>query len=534
MPSSKTHQPAEPSHPRIFVSIASYRDTECQWTVKDLFEKATHPDRVVVGICWQYIETEDADCFQVTTRPDQCRVIHVDARQSKGVCWARSQVQSLWQGEEYFFQIDAHSRFEPGWDDISIEMLKACPSERSVLSSYPTSYVPPDQLGPRNVVVIHPKEFDDNGLLSFTSRSTAEAQAPAIPTPTHFVGGGLFFAPSAAIEQVPYDPYIYFTGEEITLAARLWTHGWDLFAPNRVTVFHEYSERPNKRRHWHDHKLWHDLSVRATKRVRHLLEGRPCDDAVALEALERYGLGATRTLADYESASGVEFKRQLIHGKASDQIEADLPTEARAARVRKRFTDIWQKNAWGHPETRSGAGSSRAQTEKLRTRLQEILQGLGVRSLVDAGCGDLNWMQSLSGALDVYMGFDVVEELVADLRQRFGARKNHFFNTADVAADVLPKADAILCRDVLTHLTLPMVNLALERFRQSGSRYLIATTFPRGANDAIRTGAWQMIDLNAEPFNLPPPLILLDEGLTGLKKSLGVWPLAGLLHDGKS
>ena len=59
--------------------------------------------------------------------------------------------------------------------------------------------------------------------------------------------------------------------------------------------------------------------------------------------------------------------------------------------------------------------------------------------------------------------------------------------------------------------------------------HLIATTFPRRANDSIRPGAWKMIDLNAEPFNLPRPLILIDEGLPGLKKSLGVWPLAGLL-----
>jgi hypothetical protein len=39
--------------PRIFVSIAAYRDPECQWTVRDLFRQATHPQRVHVGIVWQ-------------------------------------------------------------------------------------------------------------------------------------------------------------------------------------------------------------------------------------------------------------------------------------------------------------------------------------------------------------------------------------------------------------------------------------------------------------------------------------------------
>jgi Glycosyltransferase (GlcNAc) len=523
----------EPSHasghetelPRIFVSIASYRDTECQWTVKDLFEKATYPDRVFVGICWQSIPEEDADCFEVSTRPAQCRVIHVDARQSRGVCWARSQVQSLWRGEEYFFQIDAHSRFEPGWDEISIAMLKSCPSPRAVLSSYPTSYVPPNQLGPRNVVVISPKEFDDRGLLAFTSAGTPEEKAPETPTPTHYIGAGLFFAPSEVIREVPYDPYIYFTGEEITLAVRLWTHGWDLFAPNRVTVFHEYSERPNKRRHWHDHKLWHEMSEKAGQRVRYLLEGRECRDASSLIDVGRYGLGKSRSLEEYQNATGVDFKRQTIQGKDSSEIEAGLPSDARTARIGKRFSDLWSSNGWGHPETRSGPGSSLAQTETLRPRLQEVLHGLGVRSLIDAGCGDLNWMQKISADLDLYLGVDIVEDLVLDLRKRFTSRKNHFFNTADVTSDRLPAVDAILCRDVLTHLSLPLVSLALQRFRESGAKFLITTTFPRGHNDPIRTGAWQMIDLNADPFGLPPPLLLINEGLGTTRKSLGVWPL---------
>lgn len=49
----------------IFVSIASFRDPECQWTVKDLFEKANDPSRVYVGICWQYDKenSEDSNCF---------------------------------------------------------------------------------------------------------------------------------------------------------------------------------------------------------------------------------------------------------------------------------------------------------------------------------------------------------------------------------------------------------------------------------------------------------------------------------------
>ena len=57
----------------IFVQIASYRDPECQWTVKDLFAKAKHPDAVNVGLCWQYDPDKDKDCFTESERTEQVR-----------------------------------------------------------------------------------------------------------------------------------------------------------------------------------------------------------------------------------------------------------------------------------------------------------------------------------------------------------------------------------------------------------------------------------------------------------------------------
>ncbi len=512
--------------PRIFVSIASYRDTECQWTVKDLFEKARYPDRVFVGICWQFVAQEDADCFLVRTRPEQCRVIEVDARQSRGVCWARSQVQSLWAGEEYFFQIDAHSRFALHWDEMLLDVLHSCPSERPVLSTYPATYVPPDQLGDDIVAILFAKEFSGQGVLAPGSRGVSPSEIAGVPPANAFIGAGTIFAPAAVIHEVPYDPYIYFIGEEITLAARLWTHGWDIFTLNKVAVYHDYSDRQNKRRHWDDHKLWTELSDRAGTRIRHLLGTELTGDAQALADIERYGLGTRRSLADYETFAGVDFQRKLVGGKAEDEIEAELALAEPAKRaIAARFTEMWRSNAWGCSETRCGPGSSLAQTEILRLKLPGLFDRLGIRQLVDAGCGDLNWLGTISGNLSLYLGFDIVEELIADLRSRFEGRKNHFFNTADIALDVLPSSDAIICRDVLTHLNHALVLKALDNFRKSGARYLIATTFSRGHNDPVRIGGWQPIDMCAHPFNLPVPQHLLSEELPNSNKALGVWLL---------
>lgn len=511
--------------PRIFVSIASYRDTECQWTVKDLFDKATYPDRVFVGICWQFIGEEDADCFQVRARPTQVRVIEVDARESQGVCWARSRIQSLMQDEEFYFQIDAHSRFALGWDEALIDSLRRCPTPRAVLSTYPASYVPPDQLGKDIVALINAKEFDERGILMLGSRGVSPTDVPKPRAPVAFIGAGEVFGPAAFVREVPYDPYIYFIGEEITLAVRLWTHGWDIYPPDVCAVYHEYSERPSKRRHWHDHKKWTTLSERAAVRIRHLLGTESSVDEEALQQIERFGLGSARPLEAYEQFSGVDFRRKLINGKTQEQLEAELRPEAMRERIVARFTDIWRTNAWASAETRSGPGSTLKQTEHIRRHLPDLFRAHGVRVLADAGCGDLNWMQHISEGFELYLGFDVVPQMIAEVQTRLEGRKNHFFKTADLTRDVMPRTDLIFCRDVLTHLPHDLVLAALAAFRKSGSKWLLATTFARGRNDPVRLGGWQPIDMSAPPFNLGKPVALLSEALPQSTKGLGLWAL---------
>lgn len=137
----------------------------------------------------------------------------------------------------------------------------------------------------------------------------------------------------------------------------------------------------------------------------------------------------------------------------------------------------------------------------------------------------MNWSRELAAALRLYLGFDIVPELVADLRAKLSEQTNCFVSELDIVTATLPRADAILCRDCLTHLPLDAVRMALKRFRKSGARHLIATTHAVGRNHWIRTGGWQALDLTAAPFHLPPPRLMLDEGGT---KRLGVWAASDL------
>lgn len=295
--------------PRIFVAIASYRDRECQWTVKDLFEKARHPERVFVGICWQFDPHTDADCFEVAARPAHVRRVDFRLADAKGLGWARARTQALWRGEEFTLQIDSHMRFVADWDERMLAELAACPSRKPVLTIYPASYWPPNELqrpDEDHIWVQAVERFNPSGILQYTCHTASGTVPRDSPRPTAGLAGGFIFGSSRMIRDVPSDPELYFEGEEPNLAVRLWTHGYDLFSPRETLIYHYY-RRIDGRRPWNDtsHVAPNERSL---ARLRRLFEPAPGD----ADILGRYGLGNARSLADYEAFAGVDFRAKTV------------------------------------------------------------------------------------------------------------------------------------------------------------------------------------------------------------------------------
>jgi len=304
--------------PTIFVQIAAYRDEECLPTVADIFKKATHPDRITVGICWQYDKETEAP-FTYPERESQVRVLNVDIRETEGPCWARRQTQTLWQDEDYTLQLDSHMRFIPEWDRVLLVEIAQCPSPKPVISCLPAKYIPPDNLqeNPRptvNGVKPWSKDFGVRGRGAFLAKS------PEKPLNGAFICAGFLFAPTSIIQEVPYDPYLYFSEEEPSYAARLWTSGWDIFSATQTVVYHFYNvgEHKGKRTlHWDDHKeRYAYFRRRSRSRFRHLFGIENCADQDMLAELDKYHLGTQRSLADYEAYCGVDYKNETVSERA--------------------------------------------------------------------------------------------------------------------------------------------------------------------------------------------------------------------------
>ena len=82
----------------------------------------------------------------------------------------------------------------------------------------------------------------------------------------------------------------------------------------------------------------------------------------------------------------------------------------------KRFERIHETNLWGADTSVSGVGSELAATAAIRERLPGLLHERGVRSMLDAPCGDHRWMASVALDLYLYFGMDIVPSIVEALQ----------------------------------------------------------------------------------------------------------------------
>lgn len=198
----------------------------------------------------------------------------------------------------------------------------------------------------------------------------------------------------------------------------------------------------------------------------------------------------------------------------------------RRRQAREVFTAIYRGNEWGDPESVSGRGSTLARTVAIREALPDLLRRLKVRTLLDAPCGDLNWMRHVELPVERYIGADVVPELIRRNRDAFAGAGRSFI-VADITRDRLPRADLVLCRDCFIHLSFEDIRRAYSNFRRSAT-YLLATTHTLvEVNTNIHSGQWRSVNLERKPFDFPKPLELLVEDVES-GKSLGLWRLSDL------
>jgi hypothetical protein len=303
----------------IFVSLASYLDPMLFFTLNDAVSKAARPELLTFGVVDQHIVDQRA-AIRALPFASQVRYVHLHPQDTLGVSWARNIAFSLHNDEEFLLQVDSHMCFEQGWDDI-LRQQHASLCERSpkpIITTYPyrfdmvdgvPHFTPPEG---KTALVLRPHPAttlsDNDVVLRFMGKHLFTDE----PVEGCHLAAGFIFCSAAFIEEVPYDPFLYFHGEEQSLAVRAYTRGWTIYHPTWVPLYHLYKQEnvAHDTHHWHGavdaNRAFNGayLTERARLRLFELLCGSGLKGA--------YGLGNERSLDDFIAMSGIDYRNKTI------------------------------------------------------------------------------------------------------------------------------------------------------------------------------------------------------------------------------
>jgi glycosyltransferase involved in cell wall biosynthesis len=304
---------------KIFIQIASYRDPQLIPTIESALENAKYPKNLVFGIARQYHPDDKFDDLSKYEKDKRFRILNIFYLDAKGACWARNQIQQLYKDEEYTLQIDSHMRFAPDWDVEMIKMISDLQEKgypKPLLTGYVSSFDPDNDpqarvQDPWRMVF---DRFIPEGAVFFLPETIPGWQELTEPVTSRFYSAHYCFTLGQFSKEVQHDPDYYFHGEEISIAARAYTWGYDLFHPHKTLIWHEYT-RKGRTKQWDDDKKWVDRNNFCHKKNRALfgMDGEePMDFGI-------YGFGPERTLRDYEKYSGLLFSKRAIQQETIDK-----------------------------------------------------------------------------------------------------------------------------------------------------------------------------------------------------------------------
>ena len=301
----------------IFIHLPAYRDPELVPTIKDALKNAKYPKRIHFGICRQYHPDDKFDDLTEFKGDKRFNIYECLYTEAKGLPWARAVINEQLMGkQDYILQLDSHHRFAQDWDVTLIEMHNQREKQgyKPILAAYLPLYTPFNDPEGRSMEPWQQQFacFYPHGTIFIRPSLLHGWKDMTEPPFSRFLSGHFCFARTEWAREVKHDPDIYFSGEEINLTVRSYTHGYDMFHPHKLVVWHSTmrEERSGMLKWDDDAKLgvdWWNRQNTARAKIRQLF--RVEDNGYDLTG---YDLGTARTIEDYEVYAGVNFKNRSV------------------------------------------------------------------------------------------------------------------------------------------------------------------------------------------------------------------------------
>jgi hypothetical protein len=295
----------------IFVQIASYHDFELPKTILHAIKQSSKKHEIHFGVFNCYYQKND---FYIP-KVDNLKIIHKEAPDGIGVGRSRNLANSLYDGQDYYLQVDSHTRFRENWDDFLISEIKRYQGyniKKPLLTTYPGTYRYDNNL--EEVI-----DWGNNVHAINLTDKIEQFKKTLIPNQRAIDAEGTIFIKSVSagfiftlgeFSSMDFNDNIAFWGEEIFVAAKAWTSGFDLVIPSIQHIFHLYydhdhpMQRSGRRHVWNDFpELFNQMDIESKAEIKRIFKKN---------IIAKNALGLERTLRDFEVYSGLDFTSGTI------------------------------------------------------------------------------------------------------------------------------------------------------------------------------------------------------------------------------
>lgn len=172
----------------------------------------------------------------------------------------------------------------------------------------------------------------------------------------------------------------------------------------------------------------------------------------------------------------------------------------------------WNKDTClidGKIETYSGPGSLLENTDLLIENLNKFIREFNIKSIIDAPCGDFNYMSKVNLDNINYLGLDVSKNAINRCNAK-NQKSNISVRVSDATNESLPYADLILIKDLFLHLSFEHIKKILDNVKSSGCKYFATSRYSHGNEinkDKSSSLTARSIEITTEPFNFNYPII---------------------------
>jgi hypothetical protein len=174
------------------------------------------------------------------------------------------------------------------------------------------------------------------------------------------------------------------------------------------------------------------------------------------------------------------------------------------------FTNIYENNVWGG----SGIGSKLEVCEPLISMLEEYIRSNDIKTMVDIGCGDMQWMPSLLNKVNIkYTGIDIVNSVIEKNKENHPDLNFINSNICDIDIQNMPDADLFFIKDVLQHWTSDVVEGWVNSFfaAKPNARLIVANCSHQHSDERhLKTGGFAPLNGDKFPLNKFSPKELLS------------------------